>query len=107
MVLSRAALNTRGCQNMHGLLLHRDRRTAALGPRLGAGGRSAHGARSRGRRCTFVGLTRRVVGRHPDQRAGGGGGGRAQKRVVLTAGPEVKPYSGRELTTYGSGRPPA
>ena len=49
---------------MHGLLLHRDRRTAALGPRLGAGGRSAHGARSRGRRCTFVGLTRqRVVGR--------------------------------------------
>ena len=65
MVPSHAALDTRWCQDMHGLLLHRDRRTVALDPPgLAPEGRSAHWARSRGRRCTFVGLVRqRVVGR--------------------------------------------
>ena len=62
---SHAALDTRWCQDLHGLLLHRDRRTVALDPPgLALEGRSAHWARSRGRRCTFVGLVRqRVVGR--------------------------------------------
>ena len=65
MVPSHAALDTRWCQDLHGLLLHRDRRTVALDPPgLALEGRSAHWARSRGRRCTFVGLVRqRVVGR--------------------------------------------